>query len=165
MDEAASRLIRVFEVHSAKLHKELSEDLSVVGVNEFTTIYAEKIPEEELQASENDKPIYCYHFDKEPGKPHGIPFKFVLKQGEKTSDMRERISKRTGIKGKLLQNIKFAIVPRGVYTKPRYLEDEDIPTDVVADSATNGMGEEMLGLDHVGKSRTLWGRAEGMFIR
>lgn len=157
-------LIRVFEVHSGKIHKELPDDFNVAGLNEFTTLYAEKKPEEEQQAAEDDKMIYCYHFDKEANKPHGVPFKFVLKPGEKTSEMRERISKRTGIKGKLLQNIKFALVPRGVYAKARYLEDDDVPTELVPDS-TNGISDEMLGLDHVGKSRTLWGRAEGMFIR
>ncbi len=73
--------------------------------------------------------------------------------------MRERISKRTGIKGKLLQQIKFAIIPRGLYTKPKYLEDDDVPMELISD------GDELLGLDHVNKSRGLWGRAEGMFIR
>jgi ubiquitin carboxyl-terminal hydrolase 7 len=138
----------------------LSEDFNVAGINEFTSLYAEKIPDDELTATEDDRPIYCYHFDKEPNKPHGIPFRFFLKPGEKTSDLRERISKRTGIKGKLLQNIKFAIVPRGLYPKARYLEDEEIPADIVGDAA-----DEMLGLDHVGKSKSLWGRADAMFIR
>jgi ubiquitin carboxyl-terminal hydrolase 7 len=172
LDEPTSRQIRILEANGAKITKELSEDTSVVGVNEFTTLYAEKIPDEEQQANpETDKIVSCIHFDKEPSKPHGIPFKFVLKAGETTADMRERISKRTGIKGKLLQNIKFAIVPRGVYAKPRYLEDEDIPADLISVEGSNGTvgggagGDEMLGLDHVGKSRTLWGRAEGMFIR
>ena len=162
LDEPASRLIRVYEVHSGKIHKELLEDFNVVGVNEFTTLYAEKIPEEELNATEEDRAIYCYHFDKEPNKPHGVPFKFFLKPGEKTSEMKERISKRTSIKGKLLQNIKFAIVPKGVYAKARYLEDDDVVLDVLGGETT---GDEMLGLDHVSKSRGLWGRAEGMFIR
>lgn len=160
LDEATARHIRVYESHSQKIHKELTDDFNVVGVNEFTTLYAEKIPDEELQASEDDRPIYCFHFDKEPSKPHGIPFRFFLKPGEKTSEMRERLSKRTGIKGKLLQNIKFAIVPRGMYPKARYLEDDEVPADIVGDTT-----DDMLGLDHVSKQRGLWGRAEGMFIR
>lgn len=161
LDESTMRLVRVFEVHSGKIHKELLEDFNVVSLNEFTTLYAEKIPEEELAATEEDRFIYCYHFDKEPSKPHGVPFKFVLKPDEQTKDMRERISKRTGIKGKLLQNLKFAVIPRGLYAKPRYLEDDDVVTELIGD----GSGEEMLGLDHVNKNRGLWGRAEGMFIR
>ena len=162
LDEPTTRLIRIFEVHAGKIHKELMEDFNVAGVNEFTHICAEKIPEEELNAAEDDRVIYCYHFDKEPSKPHGIPFKFVLKPGEKAVDMKERISKRTGIKGKLLQNIKFAIVPKGVYAKARYLDDADVVTDVLGPDVA---GDEMLGLDHVNKNRGLWGRAEGMQIR
>jgi len=122
------------------------------------TLYAEKTPEEELNAAEDDRFIYCFHFDKEAQKPHGIPFKFVLKAGEQFKETRERISKRTGIKGKLLQQVKFAIVPRGTYPKARYIEDEDVVYDLVQD------GEEMLGLDHVNKTR-FWGRSDAMFIR
>jgi ubiquitin carboxyl-terminal hydrolase 7 len=161
LDEPTARNVRVYEVHSGKIHKELMEDFNVIGINEFTTLYAEKIPEEEVRASDEDKFVYCYHFDKEPNKAHGVPFRFVLKPGEKTSEMRERISKRTGIKGKLLQNIKFAIVTRTMYGKARYLEDDDIPADLVGDGA-----DEMLGLDHVSKSRSnIWSNAAGMFIR
>lgn len=159
LDEQATQNIRIIEVHGGKIHKELPDEFNVAGINEFTALYAEKIPEEEVNASSEDKFIYCYHFDKEPTKPHGVPFKFTLKAGEEFKDTRERISKRTGIKGKLLQQIKFALISRGVYTKPKYLEDEDIVFDLVQD------GEEMLGLDHVNKARNFWGRAEGMFIR
>ena len=59
----------------------------------------------------------------------------MLKSGEPLKETRERISKRTGIKGKLLQQIKFALVSRAPYGK------------------------------HVNKARNFWGRAEGMFIR
>jgi ubiquitin carboxyl-terminal hydrolase 7 len=160
LDEATARTLRVFEAHAGKIHKELLEDFNVVGVNEFTNLFIEKTPEEEMEASEEkDRCIYCYHFDKEANKAHGVPFRFLLKPDETVKDMRERISKRTGIKGKLLQQIKFAIVPRGLYAKPRYLEDADVVTELTPE------GDEMLGLDHVNKSRSLWGRAEGMFIR
>ncbi|KAK5463058.1 ubiquitin-specific protease ubp15 [Exophiala xenobiotica] len=159
LDEQTTRNIRILEVHGGKIHKELIEDFNVVGVNEFTTLYAEKIPDEELNASDDDRFIYCYHFDKEANKPHGVPFKFMLKPDEPLKETKERISKRTGIKGKLLQQIKFALVSRALYAKPRYLEDDDVIFDLLQD------GDEMLGLDHVNKARNFWGRAEGMFIR
>lgn len=159
LDEQTARNVRILEIHGGKIHKELIEDFNVVGVNEFTTLYAEKIPDEELNASDDDRFIYCYHFDKEANKPHGVPFKFMLKPREPLKEMRERISKRTGIKGKLLQNVKFALVSRAVYAKTRYLEEEDVVFDLMQD------GDEMLGLDHVNKARNFWGRAEGMFIR
>lgn len=44
-------------------------------------------------------------------------------QGEVFSKTKERLSKRTGIKGKQFEKIKFAVVPRTLYSNPRYLED------------------------------------------
>ena len=38
-------------------------------------------------------------------------------------DTKKRLEKRTGFKGKSFEKIKFAIVRRGNYSKPRYLED------------------------------------------
>lgn len=123
LDPATSRLIRVYEAHTSKVYKELADDLVIMGVNEYVTLYAEKIPEDELNATGDDRAIFCFHFDKEQTKPHGVPFKFVLKPGEIFKETRERLSKRTGIKGKLLEKVKFAIISRSLYTKPRYLED------------------------------------------
>ena len=36
---------------------------------------------------------------------------------------KERLSKRTGVKGKQFEKIKFAIVQRSAYSKPIYLND------------------------------------------
>lgn len=124
LDDEASRHIRIYEAHNGKIYRELPVDFNVASVNEFVTTYAERIPDEELNAAEGDQEISCFHFDKEPTKPHGVPFKFLLKQGEEFKDTRERLSKRTGIRGKLLEKLKFAVVPRSnLYVKPRYLED------------------------------------------
>lgn len=70
---------RVYEAHAGKVYKELPEDFSVAGINESIILYAEVIPEEEQNAVEGDTAIYCFHYDKEPSKVHGIPFKFVIK--------------------------------------------------------------------------------------
>ncbi|RMD43270.1 hypothetical protein DV735_g1801, partial [Chaetothyriales sp. CBS 134920] len=161
LDPETVQKLRVFEVHACKIFKELSDSISVIAVSEFNMLYCEKIPSEELNPPEGAQAIYAYHFDKETNKAHSVPFKFILKPGETTKDMRERISKRTGIKGKLLSNIKLAIVPRSAYAKARYLEDDEVVMDVL--SGANG--DELLGLDHVNKTRGLWGRPEGMFIR
>jgi hypothetical protein len=44
-------------------------------------------------------------------------------QGEKFSDTKQRLEKRTGIKGKAFEKIKFAVVKRATYSKPIYLND------------------------------------------
>ena len=159
LDERTAQLVRLYEVQSGRAYKELSEDLNITGVNEFASLYAERMPDEEINAADSDRAIYCFHFDKEPTKPHGVPFKFILKPGEPLKDTRERLGKRTGLKGKLLEKIKFAIVSRNMYSKPRYLEDGDVIMDLVQDD------DDMLGLDHMNKMRNFWNKADSIFIR
>jgi ubiquitin carboxyl-terminal hydrolase 7 len=79
LDDATIRQVRIYEAHNGKVHKELNPEHSVVGVGDYVQLYAEKIPEEELKAEENDKFINAFHFQKEPSKPHGVPFKFLVK--------------------------------------------------------------------------------------
>lgn len=167
--------IRMFSIHGSKIHMELSEDYSLTALSELFSVHAERVPEEEMKMTEDERTIFCYHFDKEPSKAHGIPFKFVVKPGEVFKDTRERLSKRTGLKGKVLQQVKFAVVSgRGMFTKPRYLEDEDVLFDVLVEEGGKGQDQHgwgsteiLLGLDHVNKARLggLWGRAETMFIK
>lgn len=79
LDDDTIQNTRIYESHGSKVYKELSEDYSVASINEFVILYAEVIPEEERNAVEGEKAIYAFHFEKEPNKPHGIPFKFVVK--------------------------------------------------------------------------------------
>lgn len=83
--------IRFYEVHSSRVYKELGRDNSVASFNEFVTIYAEQIPQDEIEADENtDKAVYAFHFDKDASKAHGVPFKFVVKP------VRDRLVHQTG---------------------------------------------------------------------
>lgn len=159
LDNETAKLIRIYEAHGGKVYKELMEDFNVTGVSEFVTLYAERMPDDEINATEDDRAIYCLHFDREPSKPHGVPFKFILKLHEQFKDTRVRLGKRTGIKGKLLEKMKFAIVSRSMYSKPRYLEEGDVLMDLIQDE------DDMLGLDHVNKSRSFWNRGDSIFIR
>ena len=79
LDDATIRQVRLYEAHGGKVYKELSSDHSVVGVGEYVQLYAEKIPDEELNAEEGDKFINAFHFQKEPNKTHGTSFKFLVK--------------------------------------------------------------------------------------
>ena len=151
--------LRFYEARSGKVYKELMEDFNVSGITDSVILYAERIPDDELNFTNADRPIYCFHFDKEPIKPHGVPFKFILKPGEEFKDTRERIGKRTGIKGKLLEKIKFAIVGRSLYSKPRYIEDNEVVMDISQDE------EDLLALDHQNRSRNFWNKGESIFIR
>lgn len=121
---------RVYESHGNKFFKALPAEHNVLAINEFFVIYVERIPDEELQ-EENPRYLSAFHFDKEPAKTHGVPFRFLLKEGELFKDTKERLSKRTGIKGKQFEKIKFALMPRQPYPKPDYLNDGMIIPPVI----------------------------------
>jgi ubiquitin carboxyl-terminal hydrolase 7 len=97
-----------------------------VALNEFLTLYAERVPEEEqqLDVEKGDRPLWCFHFEKDPSKSHFVPFIFVVKDGEVFKETKERLSKRTGIKGKNFEKVRFAIVKNGQnYSRPVWVED------------------------------------------
>ena len=78
LDDKITQKVRIYEVRGNKVYKELLPDDSVAILSEFAGLYAEKVPEEEQDADRRDF-VDCFHFEKEPTKPHGIPFKFLLK--------------------------------------------------------------------------------------
>ena len=70
--------MRIYEVRGNKVYKELLPDDPVVILSEFAGLYAEKMPQEEQEVDRRNF-VDCFHFEKEPSKPHGIPFKFLVK--------------------------------------------------------------------------------------
>ena len=118
--------IRFFEVHSNKVYKILPRSHGVIALNEFMAVYAERISPEELEMDKEkgDRLIWCMHFEKDPSKSHGIPFVFLMKEGEVFKETKERLSKRTGIKGKVFEKMRFAIIKGGqTYSRPVWVED------------------------------------------
>lgn len=159
LSEESIHNLRLIESHQSKIYRELTTDMSLTTINEFVTIYAEQIPEEERDADpETDRAVYAFHFDKEPARVHNVPFKFIVKDREIFSDTKARLSKRTGLKGKNLEKVKFAIVSRSNFLKPDYLQDDDILSERLAS------GEDQLGLDHMNKTRSVI-RNDAMMIR
>ncbi|KAI4171690.1 MAG: hypothetical protein LQ343_004083 [Gyalolechia ehrenbergii] len=157
-DEAVSAL-RIYETQQCKVVKELDHNAALTNIPDYANLYAELIPEEEIHAGDEDRAIYAFHFDKEPMKTHGVPFKFVVKPGELFKDTRERLSKRSGIKGKQFDKLKFALVQRSAYARPMYLNDEDELYGMAIRS------DDQLGLDHVNRTRLFGGKGDSIFIR
>ncbi|KLJ12169.1 ubiquitin thiolesterase [Blastomyces silverae] len=158
LDEETSQHLRVYEVYGGKVFKEISEHFPISSLSDYVTLYIERIPQEELEMQEGEYTLDCFHFDKDPSKPHGIPFRFVVKPGEIFKETKERLSKRTGFRGKQFEKIKFAIAIRHGFCVPRYIEDDDILADLVTEP------QDTLALDYVNKSRSFW-RSESFFIR
>jgi hypothetical protein len=79
LDDEAMREMRICEAHSGKIYKELRDDNNVSSINEYATLYAERMPADEVNMDESDRVINVFNFDKEPNRTHGVPFKFVMK--------------------------------------------------------------------------------------
>lgn len=121
-DEQEGGRIRVYEASANRFYREPRREHPVMNLNEYTQIYAERVTEEEAAAAEENF-IQVFHFQNEVNRVHGVPFKFVLIEGEKFVDTKKRLEKRTGLKGKSFEKIKFAVVRRSNYSKPQYLND------------------------------------------
>ncbi|RGB42717.1 cysteine proteinase [Rhizophagus diaphanus] len=138
--------IRLFEVHHNKIQKEYVGTESIERIQEHATLYAEEIPQDEVHV---DRTIQVYHFTINPIRAHGIPFKFVIKNGETLANTKVRLRHRLGMSKIDFLKVKIAIVPETSYAKPEYLEDDDI---ILSEKKLSN--EECLGLDHLDKSRT-----------
>ncbi|PHH89821.1 hypothetical protein CDD83_5201 [Cordyceps sp. RAO-2017] len=157
-DEADGGRIRVYESSSNRFYREPLREHPVLNLNDYTQIYAERVPDEELRADDKNF-IQVFHFQNEVNRVHGVPFKFLLKEGEKFADTKKRLEKRTGLKGKSFEKIKFAVVRRANYSKPQYLNDDDELWNVASSE------DDLLGLDHVDRTRSLRNGVGDLFLR
>ncbi|KAH7318703.1 hypothetical protein B0I35DRAFT_353900 [Stachybotrys elegans] len=156
--ESEAGRIRIYETSSNKFFREPKREMDVAHINEYTQIYAERVPEEE-QAADGNNFINVFHFQNDVSRVHGVPFKFLLLEGEKFADTKKRLEKRTGLKGKSFEKIKFAVVRRGSFSKAQYLNDDDELWTVAASE------DDFLGLDHADRTRTLRNGAGDLFLR
>jgi len=157
-DEETGGRIKLYEVHSHKIHKELTRDYLVNSISDYVSVMAQRFPEDDL-ADETSEFIPAFHFQGEPSKSHGNPFKFRLIPREPFSETKKRLEKRTGMKGKNFEKIKFAVVKRSSYSKPQYITDDQILDDLITAE------DDLLGLDHVDRSRSLRNGAQDLFLK
>ncbi|KAF2746178.1 cysteine proteinase [Sporormia fimetaria CBS 119925] len=148
---------QVYEGHNHKFYKALPREYQIMSVHDYFQIYVADFPNEE---SENM--ITVFHFEKEPSKTHSVPFRFPLRQDEPFSETKKRLSEFTKIKGKPFEKIKFALVSKPQYHKPMYIDDDQVLWD---DYISSDRDEIALGMDHVNKSRSTWGKTDSIFIR
>ncbi|GAA5865830.1 hypothetical protein JCM8547_005726 [Rhodosporidiobolus lusitaniae] len=149
--------IRIFEISSGKAQKVFSGSEVVREVPDAMELFAEEVSQEEANAEDGERVVQVYHFSKDPNRTHGIPFRFVLRPGEKFADTKKRLQARTGTSDKDLAKMKFAIIQPTIYVKPATIEDEDILAD------HKWADEDLLGMDHIDKRRVQG--EKGVFIR
>ncbi|TPX38452.1 hypothetical protein SeMB42_g06732 [Synchytrium endobioticum] len=139
--------IRLFESLNNRLQKVLRPDDPLSTIVEYSYIYAEEIPQEELHMTEVDKVVNVFHFSKDVSRTHSIPFLFVLKAGEMFSVTKARLQARMGMNDKDFAKARVVYVLSGAFPKLFSVEDGDILCD-----KDFSQGESM-GVDHIDKSR------------
>lgn len=72
--------IRLYETSNHKWFRDLERDYPVISINDYTSLIAERIPKEELEVKEQAFYISVLHFQNEPSRLHGVPFRFLLKE-------------------------------------------------------------------------------------
>ncbi|KAK4104898.1 cysteine proteinase [Parathielavia hyrcaniae] len=151
--------VRIYEISNHKFFRELERNYPVISINEYTTVIGERIPSEDAEVTDPTHFISVFQFHGETSRAHGIPFKFLLKEGEKFSETKKRLEKRTGLKGKSFEKIKFAVVRRSQMSKPHYLTDDHILWDVA------GSTDDSLGMDHPDRTRSVRNGAGDLFLK
>ncbi|KAK3325274.1 hypothetical protein B0H66DRAFT_116641 [Apodospora peruviana] len=151
--------IRIYETSNHRFFRDLPRDYPVISINDYTTVVAERIPEEELEVKDSSQFISVFHFQGEPSRVHGMPFRFLIHEQEKFSDTKKRLERRTGLKGKSFEKIKFAVVRRAQFSRPQYLNDDDILWEVAANE------DDYLGLDHADRSRSMRNGVGDLFLK
>lgn len=69
--------IRIYETSSNRFYREPLREHPVINLNEFAKIYAERVPQEELNADDTHF-IHVFHFHNDVSRVHGVPFKFLV---------------------------------------------------------------------------------------
>ncbi|PKY58830.1 cysteine proteinase [Rhizophagus irregularis] len=154
--------IRLFEVHHNKINKDYSGTEPIESIQEFATLYAEEIPMDEIVANQYDRIIQICHFKEDPISLHGIPFKFIIKNGEKLIDTKVRLRQRLGMSENDFSKVKISIMPGTLYARPEYLYDENIIISEIKLSSKDYLGLDYV--DSIGQVERIRG-SEAIYIR
>uniref|UniRef100_A0A0D3HUM1 ubiquitinyl hydrolase 1 n=1 Tax=Oryza barthii TaxID=65489 RepID=A0A0D3HUM1_9ORYZ len=92
--------LRLLEVFYHKIYKIFPPHEKIENINDqYWTLRAEEIPEEEKNLGPHDRLIHVYHFMKDPNQNQqiqnfGDPFLLVIREGETAAEILERIQKK-----------------------------------------------------------------------
>lgn len=75
--EAEGGRIRIYETSSNRFYREPLREHPVINLNEYATIYAERVPQEEANADDNQF-VHVFHYQNDVSRVHGVPFKFLV---------------------------------------------------------------------------------------
>ncbi|PKA50906.1 Ubiquitin carboxyl-terminal hydrolase 12 [Apostasia shenzhenica] len=146
--------LRLLEVFYHKIYKIFPPSEKIENINDqYWTLRAEEIPEEEKNLGSQDRLIHVYHFMKDPNQNQtqqvqnfGEPFFLVIREGETLAEIKVRIQKKLQVPDEEFSKWKFAFLSLG---RPEYLQDADIVASRFQQRRdVYGAWEQYLGLEH-----------------
>ncbi|XP_057476051.1 ubiquitin C-terminal hydrolase 12-like isoform X2 [Actinidia eriantha] len=145
--------LRLLEVFYHKIYKIFPLNEKIENINDqYWTLRAEEIPEEEKNVGPRDRLIHVYHFMKDTAQNQvqqvqnfGEPFFLVIHEGETLTEVKERVQKKLQVPDEEFSKWKFAFLSLG---RPEYLQDTDIVSSRFQRRDVYGAWEQYLGLEH-----------------
>ncbi|KAJ0974146.1 hypothetical protein J5N97_016111 [Dioscorea zingiberensis] len=143
--------LRLIEVFYHKIYKIFPHNEKIENINDqYWTLRAEEIPEEEKNIGPHNRLIHVYHFMKDANQNQmiqnfGEPFFLVIREDETLSDVKVRIQKKLQVPDEEYSKWKFAFCSHG---RPEYLQDTDIISTRFQRRDVYGAWEQYLGLEH-----------------
>ncbi|KAL0460854.1 UNVERIFIED_CONTAM: Ubiquitin carboxyl-terminal hydrolase 12 [Sesamum latifolium] len=168
--------LRLLEVFTHRIYKIFPSSENIESINDnYWTLRAEEIPEEEKNLGPHDCLIHVYHFMNEENQNQmkiqnfGEPFLMVIREDEILAHVKIRVQKKLHVPDEEFSKWKFAFVAQG---RAEYLQDSDILFSHFQSLQRSGIyvaWEQYLGLEHSDNSpkRSLGanqGSLCGMFI-
>ncbi|XP_058105755.1 ubiquitin C-terminal hydrolase 12 isoform X1 [Magnolia sinica] len=144
--------LRLLEVFYHKIYKIFPPSEKIENINDqYWTLRAEEIPEEEKNLGPQDRLIHVYHFTKDAAQNQmqvqnfGEPFFLIIHEGETLAEVKVRIQKKLQVPDEEFSKWKFAFLSLG---RPEYLQDTDIVSSRFQRRDVYGAWEQYLGLEH-----------------
>ncbi|OWM79007.1 hypothetical protein CDL15_Pgr003178 [Punica granatum] len=144
--------LRLLEVFYHKIYKIFPPSEKIENINDqYWTLRAEEIPEEEKNLGPSDRLIHVYHFRKETAQNQtqvqnfGDPFFLVIHEGETLGEVKVRIQKKLQVSDEEFSKWHFAFLSMG---RPEYLDDSEILSTRFQRRDVYGGWEQYLGLEH-----------------
>ncbi|XP_047177146.1 ubiquitin C-terminal hydrolase 13-like isoform X2 [Vigna umbellata] len=143
--------LRLLEVFYHKIYKIFHVNERIENINDqYWTLRAEEIPEEEKNLGPQHRLIHVYHFLNDTNQNQqvqnfGHPFFLVIHEGETLAEVKLRIQSKLQVPDEEFSKWRFAFLSFG---RPEYLQDSDIVSTRFQRRDIYGAWEQYLGLEH-----------------
>ncbi|XP_024515070.1 ubiquitin carboxyl-terminal hydrolase 12 [Selaginella moellendorffii] len=143
--------LRILEVFYHKIYKIFPANEKIENINDqYWTLRAEEIPEEEKNLGPQDRLIHVYHYTRDAVQNNmvqnfGEPFFLAVRENETLAEVRDRIQAKLQVPDDEFSKWKFAFLSLG---RPDYLHNGDIVASRFQKRDVYGAWEHYLGLEH-----------------